>query len=433
MAEKKKVELKEHYKGFPTYDPDSDQFLVQTEHWDDKDIDVIYRKGIGTYTAEEMKEKREAGEFLAPFCYTAKLNTHTYEAAPGILCDRDTPVKMRDGVTIYADIYRPKDSGPVPCIVSWGPFGKNMFEGTSAFKPMGVPPQTISPFAKFESADPGYWCHYGYAVANVDPRGVGNSEGLVSNWGVQDHKDGYDFIEWCAEQDWCTGKVSMFGNSGVCMVIWGIAAEQPPHLACIAGWEGTGDMYRESLTLGGIPAPGYNDNMLNTVASSTYIEDCPNMLNAHPLYDEYWEVRAPKWEKIKAPAYLCAGMCHIHCRGSFEAFRHIRSPKKWMRAHREMEWPDTYDKDNLEELRMFFDRYLKDIHNGWEFTPKIRIDVMDAYDFDFQPKRPEREFPLARTEYKKIYLDAATHSGSLRALPGRKRGYLRSGHRDHLL
>ena len=32
--------------------------------------------------------------------------------------------------------------------------------------------------AKFEAADPGYWCHYGYAVANVDPRGIGNSEGM---------------------------------------------------------------------------------------------------------------------------------------------------------------------------------------------------------------------------------------------------------------
>ncbi len=35
---------------------------------------------------------------------------------------------------------------------------------------------------------------------------------------------------------------------------------------------------------------------------------------------------------------------------------------------------------------------------------------MDAYDYDFQINRPEREWPLARTQYKKLYMDAATMS-----------------------
>ena len=266
--------------------------------------------------------------------------------------------------------------------------------------------------AKFESADPAYWCRYGYAVANCDPRGVGNSEGYVSNWGPQDARDGYDFIEWAAQQPWSNGRTTMFGNSGVCMVIWRIAAEQPPHLTCIAAWEGTGDMYRESFMPGGIDAPLRNNRMLSHVGCRTYVEDAPNMLATHHLLDEYWDSRIPKWEKIKVPAYICAGMCHIHNRGSFEAFRRIRSPRKWMRAHRDMEWPDTYNPDNLDDLKKFFDRYLKDIRNGWEFTPRVRVDVMDAYSYDYQPKRPETRFPLERTEYRKLYLDAATHSAS---------------------
>ncbi|MGI6230524.1 MAG: CocE/NonD family hydrolase [Tractidigestivibacter sp.] len=404
------------FKGIPTYDDEDPRWIVKTEHWEGEDIDVIYRKGNGTMSKEQMAEARKQGKFVPPFVYSAPCDTHTYECMPGILCDRDTPVKLRDGVTIYADIYRPKDSGPVPLIISWGPFGKNMLE-VGGFKAMGVPPQAVSKFAKFESADPAYWVPNGYAVANVDPRGVGHSEGYVSIWGVQDHYDGYDFIEWAAKQPWCTGKISMFGNSGVCMVIWGIASTQPPHLTCIAGWEGTGDMYRESFALGGIDNPNYNEIMINTVACNTYVEDVPNMYAAHPFYDKYWQMRTPKWENIKIPAYICSGMCHIHNRGSFEAFRKIRSPKKWMRAHREMEWPDTYNPENVADLKKFYDRYLKDIHNGWEFTPKVRIDVMDAYDFDFRPKRPENEFPLKRTQYKKIYLDAATHSGSFEPFP----------------
>lgn len=412
------MEIKQQFKTIPMYDPDSDRFMVKEEQWPGcEPIEVIYRKGNGGYTKEEMEQKIMSGEQVSPFSYCPELNTHTYEAAPGILCDRDTPVKMRDGVTIYADIFRPADSGPVPLIISWGPFGKNMMEGNGKFQPVGVPPKTVSPMAKFESADPGYWVPNGYAVANVDPRGVGNSEGLVSNWGVQDHYDGYDFIEWAAEQEWCNGKVSMFGNSGVCMVIWGIASTRPPHLACIGAWEGTGDMYRESFTMGGMMAPGYNNNMVNSIASKTWVEDAPNMLAAHPYFDEYWKAHAPKWERINVPAYICSGLCHIHNRGSWEAFRKIRSPKKWFRAHRDMEWPDTYNRDNLDDLKKFYDRYLKDIHNGWETTPRVRLDIMDAFDYDYQPKRPEKEIPLARTIYKKLYLDASSHKLSYDPYP----------------
>jgi len=402
---------------FPKYDPNDPQFITREEEYLGKKIDVIYRKGKGGYNKEQMAEMAAKGTPVSPFSYIADLNTHSYEIVPGIICDRDTPVKMRDGVTIYADIYRPKTDEKVPVIISWGPFGKNQAEAGPSFKLMGVPPHTVSKMAKFEAADPGYWCRYGYAVANVDPRGVGNSEGYVSNWGVQDRYDGYDFIEWVAAQDWCNGKTSMFGNSGVCMVVWQIASVAPPHLTCIGAWEGTGDMYRESFTLGGIKASGYNNNMVNSIGSKTYIEDAPNMLDSHPFYDEYWRARTPIWENIRVPAYVCAGLCHIHLRGSFEAFRKIRSPKKWMRAHRDMEWPDTYNPDNLEDLRRFYDRYLKDINNGWEFTPKVRIDVTDAYDYDYDPKHVEKEFPIARTEYRKLYLDAATHSMSYEQYP----------------
>jgi hypothetical protein len=90
-----------------------------------------------------------------------------------------------------------------------------------------------------------------------------------------------------------------------------------------------------------------------------------------------------------------------------EGFRRIRSTKKWLRAHREFEWPDTYSTFGLEDLKGFYDRYLKDIRNGWELTPRVRLEIMDAYDFNYQVNRPEKEFPLARTQYKKLYLDAA--------------------------
>ena len=53
---------------------------------------------------------------------------------------------------------------------------------------MGVPPHTVSDMSKFESPDPGYWCRHGYAIANVDPRGIGHSEGDFVQFGTQDGK-----------------------------------------------------------------------------------------------------------------------------------------------------------------------------------------------------------------------------------------------------
>ncbi|MBQ9032010.1 MAG: CocE/NonD family hydrolase [Parasporobacterium sp.] len=385
-----------------------------TEEFQGEQIEVAYRKGNPGKTLAQMEEARAKGERAHHFNFCNPINQREYEAAPGVICMQDQEITLRDGVRIYADIYLPKHRDePVPLIISWSPFGKRPAEGIGEWKLMGVPPKTVSHMSKFESADPGFWCYNGYAIANVDPRGVGNSEGNVANFGTQDGRDGYDFIEWAAQQPWCSGYIGMFGNSGVGMTQWRIAAEQPPHLTCIAAWESSGDLYRESMRLGGIDSPNFNEAIIVGIAAKNYVEDAPTMSSVeHPFMDAYWEDKIPKWKNIRIPVYVCSGWCHFHLRGSLEAFRRIRSPRKWLRAHREMEWPDSYNPDNIQDLKRYFDRYLKGIHNGWELTPRIRIDVMDAYDYDICPKRVEKEFPFARTRYEKIYLDASNHGGS---------------------
>ncbi|WP_326974884.1 CocE/NonD family hydrolase [Caproicibacter sp. BJN0012] len=263
---------------------DNRERIIVKKTFDGQEFDVVYVKGTTGKTKRQMDEMRASGNVnvdpaAAMFSYCAELNPRTYQAGPGIICEQDVAVKMRDGVTIYADIYRPSDSaGKVPCIVSWGYFGKRPAEGQDDWKLMGVPPQAVSKMAKFESADPGYWCRYGYAVANVDARGVGNSEGCVNLWGTEDARDGYDFVEWAAAQAWCNGRCTLFGNSGVCMENWKIAAEQPPHLACLAAWEGQSDLYRESYFCGGIPNPAYEENIVKEVACKTFVEDTVTMV-----------------------------------------------------------------------------------------------------------------------------------------------------------
>ena len=335
-------------------------------------------------------------------------NQRTYEAAPGVMCDQDVPVKMRDGVTIYCDIFRPADtSQKYPAIVSWSWFGKRPGEGMSEWQIMGVPPHTVSKLAKFESSDPLYWCYHGYAVANVDVRGAGHSEGNVHMFTHQDREDGYDFVEWCAEQWWCNGSVGMTGNSGVAMHQWGIASMQPPHLKCIAPWESTTDLYRESFFEGGVPALSFNKFISAQVTGTGGVDSQVDMALKYPLMNGYWADKIPDFSKVVCPVYQTAGFSHFHLRGSINAYRRCRSKQKWLRAHRDFEWPDTYNPDNLEDLKRFYDRYLKGIHNGWELTPRVRIDIMDAYDCDYQERRAEKEFPFKRTEYKKFYLDAS--------------------------
>lgn len=373
----------------------------------DETIDVIYRKLRTPMSRAEQEalppEERDMFTFVAPF------NRRSYDAAEDIVCHQDLAVPLRDGTIIYADIFLPKNSGPVPIICSWSPFGKRPGDGFDEWQLMGVPPGTVSKSSKFESADPEYWCRYGYGVANIDPRGIGHSEGDAVFMGTQEGRDGYDFIEWCAAQPWCNGKVAMFGNSGVGMAQVRVAAECPPHLVCIAPWEATGDLFRESIREGGIRGL-YAESVIGMVAGNGYIEDPLAMGDAYPEWNAYWEDKIPKFEKIKISTYYTACWNHFHVWGSFEGFRKIKSRKKWMRAHREFEWPDTYNYENIADLRMFYDRYLMDIRNGWEFKPRVRVEVMDAYDFDYQTNRPEGGFPLARTQYTKYFLNSSSMS-----------------------
>jgi uncharacterized protein len=382
--------------------------IRKKEKFGDVEIETIYRESRkpappkAKVEGEPWDPMETMGHgFCPPF------NQRTYMAEDGIICEQDVPVTLRDGTIIYTDIYRPVGKMNIPALISWSYFGKRPGDGFDEWQIMGVPPGTVSRMTKFESPDPAYWCRHGYAVANVDPRGCGHSLGDINMFGTQDGRDGYDFIEWLATQHWCNGKVGMSGNSGVAMTQWRIAAEKPSHLACIAPWEGTGDLYRESLYEGGIPALGFSDFIVGSLTGPGYVDDNVAMARQYPFMNEYWEDKIPRWRDIRIPTYTTVCWNHFHLRGSMEGFRKIRSPKKWLRCHREFEWPDTYSTAGLEDLRRFFDRYLKDIRNGWELTPRIRLEVMDAYEYDFQSNRPEKEFPLARTEYRKLYVDAA--------------------------
>lgn len=382
-----------------------------TKDFDGKETEVIYREMLPADNFGENSQCRPSGRHNPNRMFCAPMNPRTFLASEGIVCMQDVPVKMRDGIKIYVDIYLPErlDGRKIPALISWSFYGKRPGDGMDVWKVLGVPPSTISKMSKFESPDPGFWCRNDYAVINVDPRGIGHSEGDHTLFGTQDGEDGYDLVEWLAQQEWCNGKSALAGNSCVAMTQWRIAAQQPPHLAAICPWEGTSDIYRESAFEGGIPAQSFIKHIVNKTVGSGYIDDMCLMANEHPYLDEYWLDKTPDFKKITQPIYATACWNHFHLRGSMYAFRKARSNRKWMRAHREFEWPDAYNPDNLLDQKLFLDRYCKGINNGWELTPRYRLEVMDALEFNYDDNRSEDKFPIKRTEYKRLYLDARSN------------------------
>ncbi len=329
-----------------------------------------------------------------------------------IIFERDVAVKLRDGVVIYTDVYRPPGSGKVPAIVCWSPYGKHGRDPG-----IGVPWNSVSGLEKWEGLDPAYWCNHGYAIINPDARGAFSSEGDTHAFGTFEGKDGRDFIEWVAAQEWSSGKVGMAGNSWLCIAQWFIAAEQPPHLAAFCPWEGIDDIYRDSLGRGGIPDNAFFNMIVGRMQGKNRAEDLGAMIEKYPLMNEYWEDKIARVEKIQIPAYVTASWTNaLHAHGTLNAFQHLGSRDKWLRVHNTHEWHDLYTPENTEDQRRFFDRYLKGLKNGWESTPRIRLAVLDPGGFDFL-NRPEKEFPLARTQYTKLYLDPRSDSFSLSPIP----------------
>lgn len=94
---------------------------------------------------------------------------------------------------------------------------------------------------------------------------------------MTDGRDGYDAVEHIAHLPWCNGSVALVGNSWLAMSQWFIAAEQPPHLKCIAPLEGAGDIDRETLGRGGVPAEPFHRFISGTMLGEEYPLDalCP--------------------------------------------------------------------------------------------------------------------------------------------------------------
>ncbi|WP_326822759.1 CocE/NonD family hydrolase [Streptosporangium sp. NBC_01756] len=331
-----------------------------------------------------------------------------------IVLEKDMAVTLRDGVTIHVDVLRPAGADKVPVIVAWSPYGKG--QGTSAsvmgvFGLVGLDNEIVSGLEKFEGPDPAYWCAQGYAICNPDVRGVADSGGDSLLWDRQEGRDCHDLIEWLAVQEWCTGKVAMSGTSYLAVSQWFTAAEQPPHLAAINPWEGVSDVYRDLVMRGGMPDTGFARQLRDySFWGNNRKEDIIAEAERYPLMNELWENKIPRFDRITVPAYVVASYSNtLHTAGTFRAWRRMASPDKWLRIHNSQEWPDYYAEANREDLRRFFDHYLKGEDNGWEQTPRVRYSVLDLHGGD-RVDIATQEFPPTDVTSAKYYLDGRSRA-----------------------
>ena len=359
----------------------------------------------------------------------------------------DLPVKMRDGTTLYADLYRPDQEGEFPTILQRTPYDKS---------------STLSN----QMLDPIKAAKAGYAFVIQDTRGRYTSEGIFNVF-LDEMADGYDTIEWAANQPWSTGKIGMCGASYVGATQWLAAMARPPHLVTIVpnvtasnyhnGWTYQGGAFELGFNVSwtmlqlslanfrtlsknqGI-APEQRANLINAIDDMTSaftmlpLQEFPHLKSGlaeyfydwlnHPTYDEFWQKLSieDNHVNIDVPALNIGGWYDIFLGGTISNYSGMkdhgatdvaRQGQKliigpWQHGSRGGSMAgDHYFGISADAMALgldyihlrWYDYWLKGIDNGIMDEARVKIFVMGDNLW-----RDEFEWPIKRRTDTKYYL-----------------------------
>jgi putative CocE/NonD family hydrolase len=358
--------------------------------------------------------------------------------------ERNVAVKMRDGVTLRADIYRPKADGQFPVLLQRTPYDKN---GGVSFGLKGAA--------------------RGYVVIIQDVRGRYASEGEWYTF-KNEPNDGYDTVEWTATLPYSNGKVGMFGGSYVGATQMLAAITHPPHLAGICPVV-TASNYHDGWTYqGGAFEQWFNESWTSGLAQDTFNRAIRNNTNAvagmwqlpltsyplfdirllpadpattnflapyfldwlnHPNYDEYWKQTAIEehFGDITVPALHVAAWYDIFLGGSLRNYvgikahggsdpaRHGQRLLVVIGGHAgsgrkvgEVDFGPAAAYDENEVTLGWYDYLFKGVQNEFATGKPVKIFVMGSNQW-----RQEDDWPLARARDTKYFLHSGGKANSL--------------------
>jgi predicted acyl esterase len=364
------------------------------------------------------------------------------EVRDGMQIDWDAPITMDDGLVLRADVFRPVGDGRYPVILSYGPYAKGLafqegYKGNWA-RLIKAAPEVLdgssNKYQNWELVDPEKWVPEGYAIVRVDSRGAGRSPGFLDVWSPRESEDLYQCIEWAGTQNWSSGKVGINGISYYAMNQWTVGALKPPHLAALCIWEGSSDYYRELCRHGGILCNffkswfarqvlrvqhGVGERGLKSVVNGNPVAgpetlseeqlaenraDCSGEAERRRFIDDYYTARTAKFEDIEAPLLSAGnwGGVGLHTRGNFEGWLRAGSKQKWLEVHGDTHFTHFYSNYGEALQKRFFGHFLKGENSGWDKQPRVSLNV--RHPGERFVLRAENEWPLARTQWSKYFL-----------------------------
>ena len=362
-----------------------------------------------------------------------------------VTVERGVAAKMRDGVVLRADIYRPKADGKFPVLLQRTPYNKS--NGVSF---------GIQAAAR------------GFVVIFQDVRGRYSSEGEWYTF-KNESNDGYDSVEWAAALPYSNGKVGMFGGSYVGATQMLTAIAHPPHLAGLCpvvtasnyhdGWTYQGgafeQWFNESWT-SGLAQDTYNRSVMqntnalqgmsklpltsyplfNLADSSAGLYSshalAPYFLDwlAHPDYDDYWKRLSIEehYGDINVPILHVAAWYDIFQGGSIRNYVGIRAHGgEGARSGQRLLvligghagggqkigdvdfGPAAAQFDEDPVTLSWYEFLLKGVQNDFAKEKPVKIFVMGRNEW-----REEDDWPLARAQATKYFLHSQGPANSVR-------------------
>jgi putative CocE/NonD family hydrolase len=329
-------------------------------------------------------------------------------------------IPMSDGIRLAATLYLPDAEDRRPVILEALPYRKD-----------DVTAYDTPEYRRLR--DEG-----GFAVCRVDLRGTGSSEGIATDeYPPREQDDLCEVIAWLASQEWCTGRVGMYGFSYSGFNSIQVAMRRPPHLGAIVPIYATDDRYTDDVHYyGGIrrgaDLPDYPLFMvaMNALPPVPAIagDDWRKSWRERVERLEPWVLRwlaeqtdgpfwrhgslRPRYDRITCPTMIVAGWADGYRNATFRMFERLRCPKRlligpWSHTSTETSRPGPRI-DLVPELIRWFEHWLR-APNGVDEEPPISVFVrrstrpdanLDAYRGEFRHEPawpPERYAPTARS------------------------------------